>query len=137
MKTLSIIVIKKLFFFFYLINFSFMLSVQFCIKANLFFLVWLTKKVTYDIILILTKKVTCNIILIITKLGVINNYLTGLSLDPSERHVFESWLLSFCWNNVVQKMRRRVTNPITLYKLTNVLLLPSCFKLTSFFKKYF
>ena len=137
MKTLSIIVIKKLFFFFYLINFSFMLSVQFCIKANLFFLVWLTKKVTYDIILILTKKVTCNIILIITKLGVINNYLTGLSLNPSERHAFESWLLSFCWNNVVQKMRRRVTNPITLYKLTNVLLLPSCFKLTSFFKKYF
>ena len=32
-------------------------------------------------------------------------------------------------NNVLQKMRRWVTNTISLYKLTNVLLLSICFKL--------
>ena len=32
-------------------------------------------------------------------------------------------------NNVEQKMRRRVTNPLSLYKLTNALLLFICFKL--------
>ena len=32
-------------------------------------------------------------------------------------------------NNAVQKMRKRVTNTISLYKLTNVLLLFICFKL--------
>ena len=45
-------------------------------------------------------------------------------------------------NNVVQKMRTRVTNTISLYKLTNILLLFICFtfklvkKLTKFFKFY-
>ena len=32
-------------------------------------------------------------------------------------------------NNVVQKLRRRVTNTISLYDLTNVLSLFICFKL--------
>ena len=39
-------------------------------------------------------------------------------------------------NNFVQKMCRRVTNTISLYKLTNVHLLSICFKLVMKFMKF-
>ena len=47
--------------------------------------------------------------------------LKGMNLD----HDFYVLLV----NNVMQKMRRRVTKTIFLYKLTNFLLLFICFKL--------
>ena len=39
-------------------------------------------------------------------------------------------------NNVVQKKRTRVTNTISLYKLTNILLLFICFKLVMKLMKF-
>ena len=52
-----------------------------------------------------------------TKHGELN---LSVLFDRTERHAFESRLMLLLVNNVVQKMRRRVTNTISLYELTNV-----------------
>ena len=55
--------------------------------------------------------------------------IDDLLSDRSERHEFGEQFYVLLVNNAVQKMRKWVTNTISLYKLTNVLLLFICFKL--------
>ena len=61
------------------------------------------------------------------------NYLVIFNIhlfDRAERQLFESRLYVVLVNNVILKLRRRVTYTISLYELTNVnQLLFICFKL--------
>ena len=61
-------------------------------------------------------------------MALVANAKFSLSLGCIRKYYFGSWFLCFCCSTMSYRMCMQVTNTISLYKLTNALLLFICFK---------